>query len=85
MKELKDFISRVIAKKNKTITDEVFLSIQNDKELMQEYLHLVEKKGLQTVNQQIGKGVKEKYSLENHTNRNDTPISTLISSYQEFQ
>ena len=40
---------------NKRITNEVFLIIQNDRELMYEYLRLVESIGLDSVNQAIGK------------------------------
>jgi len=82
--ELKDFIDEVISKKNKTITDEVFLLIQNDHEFMQQYLRFVQKQGLDTVNQQIGKRVKERYKLDNNIERNNEPISTLISSFQCF-
>jgi hypothetical protein len=42
--EIKDFIDKVISYKNKTITDEVFLLIQNNKDFMQEYLQLVHEK-----------------------------------------
>jgi hypothetical protein len=42
--EITDFVDEVIACKNKTITDEVFLLIQNNKGLMQKYLQLVEEK-----------------------------------------
>jgi hypothetical protein len=33
-----DFADEVIRQKNKSITDEIFLLIQNDKDLMQKYL-----------------------------------------------
>lgn len=83
---LNDFIDKVIAQKNKKITDEVFLLIQNDKELMKEYLDHVGKIGnLKQVNQQIGRKVKEKYGLTNDEQRNTDPTSTLISSHQEFK
>ena len=45
-----DFIEEVISYKNKQITDEVFLLIQNNKEFMQKYLLLVQENGLGTVN-----------------------------------
>jgi hypothetical protein len=38
---IKDLVDKVISCKNKTITDEVFLLIQNDRLFMQEYLELV--------------------------------------------
>jgi hypothetical protein len=84
--DIKSLVDKVIAEKNKTITDEVFLLIQNDRGFMQKYLQLVHEKGVQTVNQQIGKMVMTKYNLKPATGRNKTPQSTLLySSHQEFQ
>lgn len=85
MKDIDDFIGKVISRKNKTITDEIFLLIQNDREFMQTYLRLVETEGLDKVNQRIGKIIKEKYKLINDPKRCKNPISTLISSHQEFE
>ena len=78
-----DFADEVIRQKNKSITDEIFLLIQNDKDLMQKYLQLVEKHHLSPVNTQIGKHVKKAYGLKN-AERNKEPLSTLIKGYQEF-
>jgi hypothetical protein len=78
------FADKVISQKNKSITDEIFLLIQNNKDLMQEYLRLVEGNSLSSVNTQIGRHVKEAYKLTNAAERNDEPSSTLIKSYQEF-
>ncbi len=75
---------RAFAKLDKRITDEIFLIIQNDRELMQEYLHAVEEHGVGTVNRTIGKAVKEKYKLTNDESRQVDPVSTLIKSHQEF-
>jgi hypothetical protein len=84
--EIKDFIEEVISRKNKTITDEVFLLIQSEKDLMKKYLRLVEEKGLDVVNRHIGQAVWRKYNLTPETGRiNKEPESTLISSYQEFE
>ena len=83
--EIKEFVDEVIALKNKTITDEVFLLIQKERDLMQKYLQLVHEKGVQTVNQNIGKMVMTKYDLTPDAGRNNNPESTLIStSHQEF-
>jgi hypothetical protein len=82
--DIKKLVDEVIALKNKTITDEVFLLIQNNKDFMQKYLQLVHEKGIQTVNKHIGKMVMTKYRLTPDTGRNYEPESTLISSYQEF-
>jgi len=69
---------------NKKITNEVFLIIQNDRSLMHEYLRAVEKHGLDTVNQTIGKEVKVAYNLVNINDREDNPSCTLIQSHQKF-
>ncbi|MCC8020302.1 MAG: hypothetical protein LIO85_11110 [Rikenellaceae bacterium] len=82
---IKEFADRVIGLKNKSITDEIFLLIQNDKDLMREYLRLVDKNKLDTVNKLIGKRIKERYGLTNDVGRNECPESTLISSHQEFE
>jgi hypothetical protein len=84
--ELKNFVDEVIASKNKTITDEVFLLIQNNKGFMQKYLQLVEERGLGVVNRYIGQAVWRKYNLTPDTGSiNTEPRRTLISSHQEFE
>lgn len=83
--EIADFVYEVISIKNKSITDEIFLLIQNDKALMQQYLKLVQEKKLDVVNRQIGKMIKVHYNLSNDKSRNESPKSTLISSHQEFE
>lgn len=79
-------LSEVAIKKLKEkITDEVFLIIQNDKDLMYSYLKLVEEIGLNAVNRGIGKAVKKSFNLENDNYRSDAPASTLIQSHQIFK
>ncbi|MBK7380303.1 MAG: hypothetical protein IPJ03_15170 [Ignavibacteriales bacterium] len=68
---------------SKRITDEVFLMIENDRELLQEYLRLVSDTKWDTVNQTIGKMVKQRYQLTN-ADRNYKPKSKLIKSHQKF-
>jgi hypothetical protein len=84
MSNLEDLAAKAIAKMNKRITNEVFMLIQNDRELMQEYLKCVEDKGSQHVNQHIGHQVKKKYGLTNDTTREENPACTLIQSHQQF-
>ena len=79
------FVKKVVAHKNKQITDEVFLLIQNNRSFMREYLRLVEEDGLNAVNMRIGKQVKEAYNLTNTQVRNYKPTSTLIESFQGFE
>jgi hypothetical protein len=83
--EIKDFTDEVISCKNKTITDEVFLLIQNNKDFMQKYLQLVREQGLDVVNRYIGQAVWRKYGLTPDDGRNMEPRSTLILSHQEFE
>lgn len=85
METISNFVNDVIARKNKSITDEVFLLIQNNREFMQRYFRLIEKEGLDNINRRIGKLIKEKYNLKNDEQRNNEPLSTLISSHQEFE
>lgn len=73
-----------IRRLNKRITNEVFLIIQNDRELMHVYLKAVEDNGLDIVNQTIGKKIKTSYHLINLNEREDNPSCTLIQSHQEF-
>ena len=81
------FAEKALAKFSKQITDEVFLLIQNDRELMHEYLRLVEASGLDAVNQSIGRKVKERFGLQNVIDdpREESPRSTLIQSHQRFK
>jgi hypothetical protein len=82
--EVKEFADKVISIKNKKLTDEVFLLVQNDHELMKEYLELVHLHGVQAVNSQIGKQVAQRYGLTKDEGRNHEPESTLILSHQVF-
>lgn len=73
-----------------TITNEIFLVIQNDKDLMQKYLRAVEEFRLDAINQDIGHFVKALYDLENlkvdgKDKREEKPSSTLIKSHQMFK
>jgi len=81
----KQIAQRAIGILNKQITNEVFLTIQNNRELMLEYLRAVEENGLDTVNQTIGREVKTAYQLTNINEREDNPFCTLIQSHQKFE
>ncbi len=81
----KNIDQKAIAQMNKRITNEIFLTIQNDRELMLEYLRAVEASGLDTVNKTIGKEVKKAYQLTNIDDREDVPSCTLIQSHQKFE
>ena len=82
---LAQFAEEITSKLAKRITDYAFLSIQNDRELMQRYLKFVEAQGLTTVNQQIGRHVKTKFSLTNEDSRQDDPQSFLTPRHTTFE
>lgn len=79
-----EIAAKAIEQLNQKITDEVFLIIQKDRQLMHQYLRAVEKDGLDQVNQIIGKTVKLHYHLENADSRQENPVSPLIQSHQKF-
>lgn len=81
----KQVAEEAIRRLNKKITNEIFLIIQNDRDLMKEYLRAVETSGLDIVNQTIGKEVKNAYGLVNINDREDNPSCTLIQSHQKFE
>lgn len=83
--DAKEIAGKAIEIMNKRITNEIFLIIQNDRELMHEYLRAVETQKLDTVNQAIGKAVKEAYKLINVNEREENPSCTLIQSHQKFE
>lgn len=85
MSDIGEFTGIALSRFSKSITDKVFLMIQNDKGLMHDYLRLVETHGLDTVNQQIGKAIKNRFDLSNDAQRELSPESTLIGSHQQFE
>ncbi len=80
-----EIAEQAITRLNRRITNDIFLIIQNDRELMQEYLVQVHSKGVGEVNREIGKAVKNAYSLVNANEREDNPSCTLIQSHQIFE
>lgn len=84
MSDLSIFTEKVCNQFAKKITDEVFLMIQNDRELMHQYLILARSNSIDTINQQIGKAVKNKFNLKPADMRKPNPTSTLIQSHQKF-
>jgi hypothetical protein len=81
----REIAEEAIKRMNKRITNEIFLLIQNDRDLMKEYLRAVESSSLDTVNQTIGKEIKKAYGLVNIADREDNPSCTLIQSHQKFE
>ncbi|MDR0437008.1 MAG: hypothetical protein LBH22_01760 [Bacteroidales bacterium] len=67
-----------------TITDTVFLMIQNDRELMFEYLQTIVHHGnLGHANSEIAKEIKRYFGLSN-AGLNKYPNSFLIQSFENF-
>jgi mannose/fructose/N-acetylgalactosamine-specific phosphotransferase system component IIB len=83
--ETKEIAAIAISKLNSRITNEVFLIIQEDRDLMYAYLKAVETSGLNAVNMQIGKSIKQAFSLVNLTEREKSPSCTLIQSHTKFE
>ncbi|MFH1395637.1 MAG: hypothetical protein ABIH09_05725 [Candidatus Omnitrophota bacterium] len=81
---MKQFMDKVLNQFAENITDRIFLSIQNDNDLMAEYLDLLDKHkdniDLKTLNSNIGKYIKEIFNLEN-IDECDKPKSTLIRTF----
>lgn len=80
-----EIAKEAIRRMNKKITNEVFLIIQNDRDLMREYLGAIETHSLNTVNQIIGREIKKAYHLEHIDDREDNPACTLIQTHQNFE
>lgn len=79
-----EFAEKAIEKFTVDITDRLFLFIQNDKELMQDYLNLLGNEERRVVNSGIAKAVKAKFSLQN-IGESQTPKSTLIKTFEQFK
>lgn len=85
MSDLNVFKSKVVDQFCETITDRIFLMIQNDRELMQEYLSIIEKGNSRAnINSQIAKEIKKRFKLNNQNIKNMEPQSVLIASHEQF-
>ncbi|MDP8240508.1 MAG: hypothetical protein P9X24_15560 [Candidatus Hatepunaea meridiana] len=80
MSAIEEFNNKVIDKFVDSITDRVFLMIQEDRYLMLEYLRLVSNESLDSVNMSLGKAVKNRLNLGN-AEEEEKPQSSLIKSY----
>ena len=65
------------------VTDKVFCFLQSDKELMHEYLILLDKYKRQGINPLLGKEIKNHFRLT-ALSQNDKPQSVLIQSFTEL-
>lgn len=85
MKNLNDFKKEVVSLFCETLTDKVFLMIQNDRELLHEYLLIVSNSKLAHVNSEIAKEVKKRFGLDNKDEKNREPESFLIQGHEMFE
>lgn len=85
---LKQFKEKALSRFTKEITDLFFCFIENDRELLQDYLRIIGENDLDTINQNLGRAVMEWFRLENRV-KNSKPIinlrpkSKLIKNYTE--
>ena len=85
MTKLDEFKSKVVNQFCEDITDRVFLMIQNDRTLMQEYLAIIEAGNSRAnINSQIAKEIKKRFQLGNEDFKNKKPESFLIKSHEKF-
>jgi len=80
---LKNFEEKALEQFTKEITDLFFLYIENDEDLMHDYLRVIGRDhDLDTTNKKLGEAVKSWFKLKNgEVNRE--PMSKLIESYTE--
>jgi hypothetical protein len=80
---LEQFQQKALSQFTKEITDIFFCYIENDKELMQDYLRVIGRENtLDNTNMDLGAAVKAWFALENGA-VNSNPKSKLIRSYTE--
>lgn len=88
---MEDLVRDAVRQLMTDVTDHIFSLIQNDRDLMSRYLHLVAQVGdLRAVNKGIADEVKRQLSLNTLFDENGNPVennqphSLLIQSYTQF-
>jgi hypothetical protein len=82
---LNEFKEKALTQFTREITDLFFLYIENDEELMHDYLRVIGRDvDLDTTNKKLGEAVKSWFRLENGE-VNQEPMSKLIESYTEHR
>ena len=82
---MKHFIDDVLDQFDDSITDKIFLMIQNDKKLFHRLLDLIQDRKRHYINGEIAKAIKKRYCLDNKKSGRGKPKSFLIKSFQEFK
>lgn len=81
MSEAAEFSAKAITLFRQNLTDALFLFIENDRELMQQYLELMENGcSRQEINSLLGKQLVPAFNLENQPVSCARPRSTLIKT-----
>jgi hypothetical protein len=84
--EIKEFKQKVMDKFCEELTDQVFLMIEQDRNLLHEYMLLIaQNKSLSNINSQIAKAVKNRFDLDNKHQENKNPNSKLIQAHERFE
>lgn len=88
-KELRKFIDKALKQFKERMTDNLFVMIQNDRELFLEWNKLTKDIEMNFINGEIAKETKKKFRLTDKNIkkkkiRNEKPKSVLIESFQEF-
>ena len=83
--ELSEFKDKIINLFSERITDYVFLMIQNDRDLMGKYLHIIEESNsLKNVNSQIAQKIRVSFNLDTLGEKEENPQSFLIQRHDKF-
>ena len=75
-----EYAEQVVNSFVEDITEHLFLSIEQNDDIMREYMTNVNRFGLDILNMAIGKKIKELLNLEN-IDENTNPKSRLIKTY----
>lgn len=78
----KEFALKIVEKFCIELTDQLFLYIENDKELMQCYLRVITENGLYQTNKDLGLEFKELFFVDNLKETNEVK-SKLIKTYTQ--
>ena len=84
--KINDFTNKLLEAYEKELTDQVFLYIESNAELMHDYLLTVaELSELKVVNSQIAQAIGKRYDLSTNGIKIHEPKSKLIQGYEEFE
>lgn len=83
---IKTFTDKLLKEFDEELTDQVFLYIQSNREIMHDYLLTVSHyEEVKIVNSKIAQAIKQHYVLTTKNQINNNPKSNLIQSYEKFE